>query len=125
MQTNTCMLNLDQSRSQPVSGDELLGVLRALANPHRLRALGVLVEGRKYVSQMARELQISRPLLQIHLRKLEQAGLVSSVLEHSEDGKSMKFYEVAPFSWNLTPHLIATAAATVTVTENKGENGHG
>ncbi len=107
---------------QPVSGDELLAVFHALANPHRIRVLGVLQEGRKYVSQLARELQISRPLLQIHLRKLESAGLVVSVLEHSEDGKSMKFYDVAPFSWNLTPELIATAAATVTVTENKGEN---
>ncbi len=115
------------SKSPPpsVSGDELLGVLHALANPHRLRVLGVLVEGRKYVSQMARELQISRPLLQIHLRKLEQAGLVSSVLELSEDGKSMKFYDVAPFSWNLTPSLIATAAATVTVAKNEGAHGHG
>jgi predicted transcriptional regulator len=107
---------------QSVSGDELLGVLHALANPHRLRVLGVLVEGRKYVSELARELHISRPLLQIHLRKLEQAGLVSSILELSKDGKSMKFYDVAPFSWNLTPNLIATASATVTVAETKGEN---
>jgi predicted transcriptional regulator len=114
-----------QSPPQPVSGDELLGVLHALANPHRLRVLGVLVAGRNYVSQLARELQISRPLLQIHLRKLEQAGLVSSALEFSEDGKSMKFYDITPFSWNLTPNLIATAAATVTVADNRGENGHG
>ncbi len=115
----------NQSQARSVSGDELLEVLHALANPHRIRVLGVLVEGRKYVSQMARELQISRPLLQIHLRKLEQAGLVSSVLELSEDGKSMKFYDIAPFSWDLTPSLIATAAGTVTVAENEGANGHG
>jgi predicted transcriptional regulator len=114
-----------QRPSLPVSGDELLGVLQALANPHRLRVLRVLVEGRNYVSQIARELQISRPLLQIHLRKLEQAGLVSSVLELSEDGKSLKFYDVTPFSWNLTPKLIATAAATLTVADREGENGHG
>jgi predicted transcriptional regulator len=114
-----------QSPPQAIGGDQFLGVLQALANPHRLRVLRVLVEGRNYVSQIARELQISRPLLQIHLRKLEQAGLVSSALELSEDGKSMKFYEVAPFSWNLTPNLIATAAATLTVAEREGENGHG
>jgi predicted transcriptional regulator len=119
------MQGSQHSQSPPVSGDELLEILHALANPHRLRVLGVLMEGRRYVSQLARELQISRPLLQIHLRKLENAGLVVSVLEHSQDGKSMKFYDVAPFSWNLTPDLIATAAATVTVGENKGENGHG
>jgi DNA-binding transcriptional ArsR family regulator len=111
--------------TQPVSGDALLGVLHALANPHRLRVLGVLVQGRKYVSELARELQISRPLLQIHLRKLEQAGLVSSALELSPDGKSMKFYDVTPFCWNLTPELIATAAATVTIPDNKGGNENG
>jgi predicted transcriptional regulator len=115
----------NQSPPQRVSGDELLGVLHALANPHRLRVLGLLFEGRNYVSQLARELQISRPLLQIHLRKLEQAGLVSSVLELSEDGKSMKFYDVTPFSWNLTPDLIATAAATLTVADREGESAHG
>jgi DNA-binding transcriptional ArsR family regulator len=125
MQTITCMTTPVEAPSHPISGDELLEVLHALANPHRLRVLGVLVEGRRYVSQLARELQISRPLLQIHLRKLEQAGLVSSTLEHSEDGKSMKFYDVAPFSWNLTPDLIATAAATIAVAEDKGEHGHG
>jgi predicted transcriptional regulator len=114
-----------QSRPLPASGDELLGVFNALANPHRLRVLGVLAEGRNYVSQIARELRISRPLLQIHLRKLEQAGLVSSVLELSEDGKSLKFYDVTPFSWSLTPDLIATAAATLTVTDKKGETDNG
>ena len=110
-----------QSPPLPVSGDELLGVLQALANPHRLRVVRVLVEGRNYVSQIARELQISRPLLQIHLRKLEQAGLVTSELELSEEGKSMKYYDVTPFAWQLTPNLIATAAATLTVAEREGE----
>jgi DNA-binding transcriptional ArsR family regulator len=125
MQTITCMNTTEQSPAQPIGGDQFLGVLQALAHPHRLRVLRVLVEGRNYVSQIARELQISRPLLQIHLRKLEQAGLVSSALELSDDGKSLKFYEVAPFSWNLTPNLIATAAATLTVAETERENGHG
>jgi predicted transcriptional regulator len=116
------MLSPDELSSVRNEGDELLGVLRALANPHRLRVLGVLFEGRNYVSQLAREVQISRPLLQIHLRKLEQAGLVSSVLEMSNDGKSMKFYDVTPFSWELTPSLIAKAAATLTVNDQKGAN---
>jgi ArsR family transcriptional regulator, zinc-responsive transcriptional repressor len=106
------MASRDQ-KSAP--GDELLQVLQALANPHRLRVLKVLVDGRNYVSQIARQLQISRPLLQVHLRKLEQAGLVSSVLELSEGGKSMKFYDVTPFSLELTPRLIARAAATLSL----------
>jgi predicted transcriptional regulator len=107
------------SPSKALTGDELLRVLQALSNPHRLRVLKVLVDGRNYVSQIARELQISRPLLQLHLRKLEQAGLVSSVLELSEQGKSKKFYDIAPFSLELTPGLIASSAATLPVP--KGE----
>jgi ArsR family transcriptional regulator, zinc-responsive transcriptional repressor len=111
----------DQSPPLPAAGDALLGVFQALANPHRLRVLQLLLDGRNYVSQIARELEISRALLQIHLRKLEQAGLVSSTLELSGDGKSMKFYEVVPFSWNLTPHIIGSAAATLTVANTWGE----
>jgi predicted transcriptional regulator len=111
------------SQSKGLSGEELLRVLQALSNPHRLRVLKVLVDGRKYVSQIARELQISRPLLQIHLRKLEQAGLVSSLLELSEQGKSMKFYDVAPFSFELTPRLIAKAAATLPAPKEEEKRG--
>jgi predicted transcriptional regulator len=49
----------------------------------------------------------------VHLRKLEHAGLVSSSMEVSEDGKAMKFYEVVPFEVRLTPQAIAEAAATL------------
>ena len=41
--------------------------------------------------------------MQVHLRKLEAAGLVSASVEVSPDGKAMKFYEVAPFALDLTP----------------------
>jgi predicted transcriptional regulator len=96
-----------------VSGDELLQVLATLANPHRLRVVAALAEERNYVSQLARELGISRALLQVHLRKLEAAGLVSAAIEVSEDGKAMKFYEVAPFALQLTPDTIMVAARTL------------
>jgi DNA-binding transcriptional ArsR family regulator len=96
-------------------GDRLLGTLAALANPHRLRILEALqVNGRTYVSQLARELGISRPLLHLHLRKLEDAGLVTSQLELSDDGKSLNFFEVAAFGIALTPSAIADAARSLT-----------
>lgn len=95
------------------SGDQLLLVLATLANPHRLRVLAALTGERHYVSALARELGISRALLQVHLRKLESAGLVSASLEVSEDGKAMKFYEVVPFALHLTPQSIAEAADTL------------
>ncbi|KZB87793.1 ArsR/SmtB family transcription factor [Amycolatopsis regifaucium] len=95
------------------TGDELLRLLGTLANPHRLRIVAALRAERAYVSQLARELGISRALMQLHLRKLEAAGLVSATLELSEDGKAMKFYEVKPFLVELSPDAIAAAAPTL------------
>ena len=96
-------------------GDRLLQMLAALANPHRLRILQALqANGRTYVSQLAREIGISRPLLHLHLRKLEDAGLVTSQLELSDDGKSLNFFQVAPFEIALTPSTIAAAARSLT-----------
>ncbi|MBB5852950.1 ArsR/SmtB family transcription factor [Amycolatopsis umgeniensis] len=104
------------------SGDELLRLLGALSNPHRLRIVAALRAERAYVSQLARELDISRALLQLHLRKLEAAGLVSATLELSEDGKAMKFYEVTPFLVELSPDAIAAAVPTLS-TPAPGDEG--
>ncbi|HJS17838.1 MAG TPA: metalloregulator ArsR/SmtB family transcription factor [Anaerolineales bacterium] len=91
----------------PSSGLDLLEVLSALANPHRLQIITALVNETNYVSQLAREIGISRPLLIMHLKKLEDAGLVTSRLELSEDGKAMRFYEVADFDIPLSPRFIS------------------
>ena len=99
--------------SAPIDGDDMLKILAALANPHRLRVIAALVGGRNYVSQLARELGMSRPLLHLHLQRLEAAGLVVGKLELSADGKAMKYFEVAPFSIVLTPEAIAEAAKTL------------
>ncbi len=96
------------------SGDQLLAVLAALDNPHRLRIVAALSSGgRNYVSQLARDLGISRPLLHLHLQKLEAAGLVSSQLELSQDGKALNYFEVNSFNLALTPALIAEAVQTL------------
>lgn len=97
------------------SGDQLLAVLAALASAQRLRIVAALkTGGRNYVSQLAREVGISRPLLHLHLQKLEAAGLVSSRLELSDDGKALNFFEVTDFSLALTPPIIAKAAKSLT-----------
>jgi DNA-binding transcriptional ArsR family regulator len=103
-----------KSKNVAPDGDRLLAVLAALANPHRLRIVAALAHGgRNYVSQLARELGISRPLLHLHLKKLEEAGLISSRHEVSEDGKALNFFEVGPFAIDLTPQTIAEAAKTL------------
>ena len=100
-------------RATELTGDELLQVLATLANPHRLRVVAALAEERNYVSRLARQLGISRALLQVHLRKLEAAGLVTAAIEVSEDGKAMKFYDVTPFMLQVTPETIMVAVRTL------------
>lgn len=98
------------------NGDQLLAALAALANPHRLRIIAALkTGGRNYVSQLAREIGISRPLLQLHLQKLADAGLVTSQLELSQDGKALNYYEATNFILELTPAAIAEAAQSLTL----------
>ena len=97
-----------------LTGDELVEMLAALANPIRLRIVAKLTGGRDYVSHLAREIGVSRPLLHMHLQRLEAAGLVVGRLELSEDGKAMKFYEVADFDLHLTASALAEAVRTLT-----------
>lgn len=98
-----------------IEGDRLLATMVALGHPHRLRIVAVLAtRGRDYVSRLAREVGISRPLLHLHLQKLEDAGLVTSRFELSPDGKALKFFEVAAFSLLLSPEVVAQAVTTLT-----------
>lgn len=96
------------------SGDELISILEALSNPHRLKIIALLRDRRIHVSQLAREVMISRPLLYMHLKRLESAGLVTSRIELSDDGKAMNYFELMPFELKLTPELITEAVKTLT-----------
>ena len=99
------------------TGDQLVEMLAALANPIRLRIMAKLAGGRDYVSHLAREIGISRPLLHMHLQKLEAAGLITGSLELSEDGKAMKYFQVTEFDLHLTASALAEAAQTLTGSE--------
>lgn len=98
------------------TGDKLLKVLTALGNPHRMRIVAALTERRNYVSALAREIGMGRPLLHMHLKLLEAAGLVVGSLEVADDGKTVKYYEVTPFLHELTPEVIHEAVRTLTDT---------
>jgi DNA-binding transcriptional ArsR family regulator len=91
------------------SNARLVAQLGALASPHRLAILAVLARGRVHVSGLAREIGLSRPLTHMHLKRLEEAGLVRGSLELSDDGKAMKFFEPTGFRIVLTPDDIARA----------------
>lgn len=109
------------SGSDRLTGDELVRVLAALSNPHRIRILAALHGGRVHVSQLARDVGLSRPLVHVHLRRLEAAGLVTGSLELSEEGKALRFFTVNPFAVALTPEAVAEAARTLSASETKEE----
>ena len=101
------------------NGDELLLFLEALSNPHRLRIISILSNGKQYVSQLARELGMSRPLLYLHLQKLEEAKLISSDMELLESGKAAKYYMLNSFELHLNEELISKLEPTLTLKKNK------
>lgn len=98
---------------QPPTGDELLRIFAALANPHRLRIVGALATESTYVSQLARDLGMSRPLLHMHLQRLEAVGVIRTRMEVSDDGKAMRFCEVTDFALHLDAAFIAHAVQSL------------
>ena len=96
-------------------------MLTAAANPLRLRVVAELSGGPVHVSELARRLGISRPLLYMHLDRLEKAGLVAGHLELSEDGKAMKYFELVPFELYLTAEKIAEAVRAAPANESQQE----
>ena len=105
------------------TGDDLVVMLAALANPLRLRIVARLAGGRDYVSHLAREIGVSRPLLHLHLQRLEAAGLVVGRLELSEDGKAMKYFELADLDSHLDPATIVAAVQTLSPTSSSTSAG--
>lgn len=102
-----------------LSGDRFLLAIQALGNPHRLRIVAALhAHGRNYVSRLARDIGLSRPLLHLHLQKLQEAGLVRNKLELSPDGKALNFYELTDFDVRLSPAAIAAAVPSMTDTKD-------
>ncbi|QKS70093.1 helix-turn-helix transcriptional regulator [Paenalkalicoccus suaedae] len=103
------------------SGDHLLKVLEALSNPYRLKIIAVLKQEKQYVSQLARELGISRPLLYLHLQKLEEVDLIKGHHEISDSGKAMKYFELNSFHIALNEDLIAHTAESLTMKKKRKE----
>jgi DNA-binding transcriptional ArsR family regulator len=97
--------------NENLTSEELIGLLTAIAHPLRLGVLAELASGRVHVSELARRLGMSRPLLYMHLDRLEKAGLVAGHLELSDDGKAMKYFELIPFDVRITPQTVLDALA--------------
>lgn len=99
--------------------EDYINIFDALSHPVRIKIIGILAEGRQYVSELARLVNISRPLLYMHLKKLETARLVTSAMELSESGKAMKYYALEELELQVTKELLKGLAAGIVI-ENSG-----
>ena len=97
----------------PANYGEFIRLFDALSHPTRIKIVGILARERKYVSELAKLINLSRPLLYMHLKKLEDAAIVTDSYEISNSGKTMKYYELKPFSIHLTPELLTEVARTI------------
>jgi ArsR family transcriptional regulator len=86
-----------------VDKKSLAELLDALGNEHSLKIMGILAGGECFVSELAKMVGISRPLLYLHLKKLENAGLVESEIRHFEEPPyTKKFYRAKNFELILS-----------------------
>ncbi len=95
--------------------EDYINIFDALSHPVRIKIIGILAEGRQYVSELARLVNISRPLLYMHLKKLETARLVTSAMEISESGKAMKYYALEDFNLQITKELLRGLAQNIII----------
>ena len=98
-----------------IPGGQLAGVIAALDHPTRRRIVAILLVRGTHVSQLARDLEVSRPVLHVHLARLQEAGLVTSSLRFSDDGKALRHFELRPFDIRLTPETIAESTESPAV----------
>ena len=94
---------------------DYISVFDALSHPVRIKIIGILAEERQYVSELARLADISRPLLYMHLKKLEAARLVTSTMEISDSGKAMKFFSLDDFRIEVTKELLSELSKNIVI----------
>ena len=82
--------------------------LAALGHPTRLMILMELTKGENYLSEIAKNVGISRALAKVHLKKLREAGLVESrVIVMEDEARALRFYKINEFEVNLSPDRLA------------------
>lgn len=74
----------------------------AISHPLRLKLLHMLSEREWYVYELAKELNISRQVLYLHLKRLESAGFVESDIRlEADDLRAKKFFKLKDFDISL------------------------
>jgi predicted transcriptional regulator len=88
--------------------DVLARKLDALGHPLRLKIISILrANGAMHMALLASKLGVSRALVKIHMKKLEQAGIVRSWVELVPgQAKALRMYELLDFKITVDPDII-------------------
>jgi len=92
---------------------ELDSVLQVIENPVRRRIIKRLSQEASYALQLSKELGLGQPLVAKHLAIMEEAKLVTSVMEHSDSGPNRRRYSLAKsisITMDVAPHLFKETA---------------
>ncbi|WMW23144.1 winged helix-turn-helix domain-containing protein [Methanolobus mangrovi] len=74
----------------------------AISHPVRLKLLYLLSENERYVYELSKDLNLSRQVIQLHLKRLENAGFVESDLRlEDDDNRAKKFFKLKEFDFKL------------------------
>lgn len=77
---------------------QIVNIGEAISHPLRLKVLYMLSEREWYVYELAKELNVSRQVLYLHLKRLEKAGFVESDLRlEDDDMRAKKFFRIKEF----------------------------
>jgi DNA-binding transcriptional ArsR family regulator len=88
-----------------------LEVFEALSNSHRLRILAELADGKQTITELSKKLEISPPLVFLHLRKLIKAGLIregnkETINREGLPPLNMSYYEINDFNFVIDVQRI-------------------
>lgn len=81
---------------------QIVEIGEALSHPVRLKLLYLLAERERYVYELAKDLDLSRQVVNLHLKRLEKAGFVESDLRLEEnDMRAKKFFRLKDFDVSI------------------------
>ncbi|MDW7733492.1 MAG: winged helix-turn-helix domain-containing protein [Methanolobus sp.] len=81
---------------------EITTIGEAISHPVRLKLLYLLSERERYVYDLAKDLNLSRQVVQLHLKRLEKAGFIESDLRlEDDDNRAKKFFKLKEFDVDI------------------------
>ncbi len=81
---------------------QIITIGEAISHPVRLKLLYLLSERERYIYELSKDLDLSRQVVQLHLKRLEKAGFIESDLRlEDNDNRAKKFFKLKEFNVEL------------------------